>query len=116
MLFDTSIVIDVLKKLRPYEYGSISTITLLETIRGTDESKMTEVLVSLQQMYQIYDLDNSIVLAYSRLYRKLKEGKVKIGDADLIIAATAYAKGEVLKTKDSDFDVLLGILDIRKEH
>lgn len=45
MLFDTAIVIDVLRKKREYQYGSISAITVLEVVRGVSDPEMAEVLV-----------------------------------------------------------------------
>ncbi len=115
MLFDTSIIIDMLKKLRPYQYGAISTITLLEVLRGVSESEMAETLTLLKKSFQVYEIDDSVVLVYSKLYKMLKQRKGKMKDADLIIAATAQAKNERLYARDKDFDVLDDIVDISKE-
>lgn len=115
MLFDTSVVIEMLKKRRQYEYGSISTITLVEIVRGVADSEMAETVTLMKQMFQIYGLDDEVVLAYSRFYQGLKSKKKDIQDADLIIAATAYAKGETLITRDSDFKVLKEMMDIKIE-
>ncbi len=112
MLFDTSIVIDVLRKRREYQYGSISTITLLEVVRGVSDPEMMEVLILLKQTYHVYEIDDDVVLAYSKLYKKFKGAGEGIADADLIVAATAYAKNEALHTKDSDFDTLRSLMDV----
>ena len=112
MLFDTSIVIDVLKNTRKYERGSISSITLLEIIRGTRDAEMSEVLELLRQMYRVYDLDDDVIRVYSKLYQGLESSKRKFKEHDLIIAATAYAKSEKLITSDNDFKVLKDLLDI----
>lgn len=114
MLFDTSIVIDMLRKRRPYQYGSISTITLLEAVRGVSESEMVETLSLLKQSFQIYAIDDNVVLVYSKLYKALKQRKQAMKDADLIIAATANAKNENLLVKDKDFDVLSDLIDMTR--
>ncbi len=115
MLFDTNIVIDVLHKRREYRYGAISVMTLIEVVRGVSDPEMVEVLVLLKQSYQVYDFDDGIVLAYSKLYQKFKNAKPRIEDADLLIAATAYAKGEALHTKDNDFKPLRSLMDVVME-
>ena len=115
MLFDTSIVIDMLRKRRPYQYGSISTITLLEYVRGVPESEMLETLSLLKQSFQIYAIDDNVVLVYSKLYKALKQRKQIMKDADLIIAATAHTKSEKLLVKDKDFDVLSELIDMTRE-
>lgn len=114
MLFDTSIVIDMMRKRRPYQYGSISTITLIEFVRGVYEEEMAVKLVLLKQSFKVYDIDDEVVLAYSRMYRALKRSKKTMADADLIIAATAFAKNEKLGVNDSDFDLLEDVVDLVK--
>ncbi|MGD0728783.1 MAG: type II toxin-antitoxin system VapC family toxin [Candidatus Micrarchaeaceae archaeon] len=115
MLFDTSIVIDMLRKKKDYQYGSISTITLLEVIRGTPDTRMAEVLVLLKQMFQVYDIDDNVVLVYSRLYGALKQMRKIVADADLMIISTAHSKNEKLLTKDHGFEVLSNIVDMKIE-
>lgn len=115
MLFDTSIVIDILRKKRGYQYGSISSITLIEVVRGTKDTEMAEVLVLLKQMFQVYDISDDVILVYSKLYNALKQRRKTIADADLIIIATAHAKSEKLLTKDHGFGNLSDIVDIQIE-
>ena len=112
MLFDTSIVIDIMRKRRPYQYGSVSTITLIEFVRGVQEGEMAETLVLLRQMFQVYEIDDDVILAYCKMYRALRQRKQTMADADLIIAATAFAKNEKLAVKDSDFDNVNDIVDL----
>ncbi len=115
MLFDTSIVIDMLRRRRPYQYGTISTITVLEVVRGVAESEMIETLLLMKQSFRVYDLDDDVILSYSKLYRTLKERKTKIKDADLIIGSTALAKNEKLLAKDRDFDTLNDFINVIEE-
>ena len=112
MLFDTSVVIDVLRKRRQYEYGAISVVTLLEIVRGIGDGEMAEVLILLRQLYQVYDMDDAVILTYSKLYQGLKAEKKRLADVDMIIAATAHAKGEKLYTKDRDFEVVKELIDV----
>lgn len=54
-------------------------------------------------------LDNDVILEYCYLYQELKKLGEPFNDADLIIAATAKAKGLRLLTKDRDFLKLKGL-------
>lgn len=55
-------------------------------------------LKELQKLFKIEAIDDLVVLTYCKLYRALKRNGELIEDADLLIAATAIAKGYVLWT------------------
>ena len=57
----------------------------------------------LEESFSILNIDNAIIEAYCKIYRKLKEEGNLLPDADLIIAATAMAHNLVLETKDAHF-------------
>ncbi|MHA1167064.1 MAG: type II toxin-antitoxin system VapC family toxin [Candidatus Hodarchaeales archaeon] len=99
-LIDTSVLIDCYKEhdLHSITGQFLSVITVLEFIRGMSKNKDEEVLQKLKQMFQIVPFDADIILQYSSLYRTLKSSGQLIGDADLIIAATAITKDLVLWT------------------
>jgi tRNA(fMet)-specific endonuclease VapC len=78
-------------------------MTLLEVLRGVHDKKRLQVRQLLEESYSILNLDNSIIEAYCRMYRKLKEEGNLLPDADLIIAATAIAHNLILETNDSHF-------------
>jgi len=97
ILIDTDVLINSFR--RGERVGdAISVITLLEFIRGIPSEKREEVKGLLEETYEVIWLDNSILLEYSRLYEALKEEGSLIGDADLLIAATAISKGMKLLT------------------
>ena len=86
-----------------YDKALISSITLLEVLRGIDDKKRLQVRQLLEESYSVMNLDDSIIEAYCMVYRKLKDDGSLLPDADLIIAATAIAHNLVLETKDTHF-------------
>jgi tRNA(fMet)-specific endonuclease VapC len=101
-LIDTGIVIDIMQS-NNYAPAFISPITLLEVLRGIDDKKRPIAKQLMEEGFSVLNLDNSIIEAYCKIYRKLKEDGNLLPDADLIIAATAMAHNLVLETKDSHF-------------
>lgn len=104
-LLDTDKIIELLSSKR-YEEGAISTITLIEVLRGINENKTGEVKKLLEQSFHYICLDNRVILTYCSLYNKLKDEGKLIPDADLLIAATAIANGLSLKTGDKHLNRL----------
>ncbi len=102
VLFDTSIVIDMLRGRRDFSLGSISVITVFELLRGVRDDKRSEVKSMLENSFDVIGMDNRVVLTYCELYSALRKAGRPVEDADLIIAATAKAYGEKLQTKDKD--------------
>ncbi len=116
MILDTSIVVDIIRGRRKYQYAAVSTISVLEIVRGFEtEIRMVEGMNFMKRMFYIHEMDDEVILSYAKLYQELKRSKQTMADADLIIAATAHAKGETLYTKDNDFNPLINIVDIKKE-
>ena len=103
LLIDTSVLIDHFKKRTHLELwgNTISTVTLLEFLRGVpDEERRKAFLRELRKLFKIEEIDDLVVLTYCKLYRALKRNGELIEDADLLIAATAIAKGYTLWTKN----------------
>jgi predicted nucleic acid-binding protein len=86
-----------------YAPAVISSVTLMEVLRGIADNKRLQVRQLLEESYSILSLDNSVIEAYCKIYRKLKEEGNLLPDTDLIIAATAIAYKLVLETKDAHF-------------
>ena len=86
-----------------YGRALISSITLLEVLRGIEDKRRQQIRQLLEESYSILNLNNSIIEAYCKIYRKLKEEGNLLPDADLIIAATAIAHDLTLETKDAHF-------------
>jgi predicted nucleic acid-binding protein len=86
-----------------YAPALISSITLIEVLRGIEDKKRLQIRQLLEESFSVLNLDNSIIEAYCKIYRKLKEDGNLLPDADLIIAATAIAHDIVLETKDAHF-------------
>jgi len=102
MLFDTSIIIEMLRK-NIYKPGAISIISLIEILRGVAKQKREAVKEVLENAFEIIAIDNDIILTYCDLYNHLKDKGELLSDADLLIAASAIAKRQKLITKDTDF-------------
>ncbi len=101
-LLDTGVVIDAMES-NNYSPASVSSITLLEVLRGIEDKKRPIAKQLLEESYSILNLDNSIIEAYCKIYRKLKADGNLLPDADLLIAATAIAHDLNLETKDAHF-------------
>jgi tRNA(fMet)-specific endonuclease VapC len=101
-LLDTGILIDNMEK-NNYAPAIISSITLIEVLRGIDDKKRLQTRQLLEESFSILNLNNIIIEAYCKIYRKLREEGNLLPDADLIIAATAIAHDLVLETKDTHF-------------
>jgi len=104
-IFDTSAVLDMLRR-KSFELGSISAITLIEVIRGLSSEKRKAIKRLLEESFEVLYLDNDTVLEYCRLYESLKKKGELLPDADLLVAATASARGEELVTKERHFSKL----------
>ncbi len=73
-------------------------MTLLEFLRGVPDRERGEVKELLEGAFCVIGVDNDVVETYCRIYGDLKERGEPIGDADLLIGATAIAKGLKLAT------------------
>lgn len=102
-LLDTGIIIDIMENNNYSPAAIISPITLLEILRGIDDKKRHIAKQLLEESFTVLNLDNSIIEAYCKIYRKLKQEGNLLPDADLLIAATAIAHDLTLETKDAHF-------------
>ncbi|MHB1709061.1 MAG: type II toxin-antitoxin system VapC family toxin [Thermoplasmataceae archaeon] len=112
MIFDTSIIIDVVRGTREYERGNISAITVMEILRVLRPEKRRDVFRDLSEMYGVYPVDTEVALQYSELYFKLSAKGRMASDLDLIIASTAKAKNEKIVSKDHDFEKLGDLVEV----
>ncbi len=101
-LIDTEIIIELLRERR-HELGAISTITLIELLRGIETRKRSRVKELLEESFKLLNIDNAVIETYCLLYQKLKEEGIPIPDADILLAATAMSNNAALKTRDKHF-------------
>ncbi|WP_048151246.1 type II toxin-antitoxin system VapC family toxin [Palaeococcus ferrophilus] len=102
-MIDTSVLIEIYRerKLEEHAGSVISVITLFEFIRGIrSERKRVAVLRGLESIFRVEHLDDLTLLMASKIYRELKRRGTPIEDADLLIGATAIAKGYKVWTKN----------------
>ncbi len=85
-----------------FEQGSLSILSVVEVLRGIEsEEKRGRAMELLDEAFNIYSLDRDVALSYVDIYFELKRKRQSAGDVDLLIAATARAKDEVIMTADS---------------
>lgn len=101
-LLDTSVVIDDLRR-GVFEEGAISTVTLIEVLRGLPSEKREKTKQLLESVFDVLGIDNKTILKYCELYQELRHKGEIIPDADLLISATAIANNLELVTKYKDF-------------
>jgi len=107
-LFDASALIEQLQR-GFFERGAISVITLVEVLRGVPQEKRIKVKNLIEEAYDVLDIDNEVILKYCEIYTTLKRRGRAMPDADVLIAATAMARGLTLVTRDRDFERLIDL-------
>jgi predicted nucleic acid-binding protein len=101
-LLDTDTIIEMLRQKR-HEIGAISTISLIEVLRGIEPKKRPKARELLEESFNLISIDNPVIETYCTLYDRLKNQGTLVPDADLLIAATAITNNIELKTKDEHF-------------
>lgn len=102
VLVDTDCLIDYYKgrlELSIEDSYYLSEVTVYEFIRGTKDIK--EAKKVLEESFEIVWIDNEILEKASEIWRSLKAKGTLIEDRDLIIGATAMAKGLRLLTRNA---------------
>jgi predicted nucleic acid-binding protein len=112
VIFDSSMVIDVLRKKKiameliescaEKERIAITVISKYEILRGTLEKDVSLVSELLSQ-FVIYDFGDSDIREAVKSYKKLAEKGKLVNELDVLIAGIAAANNETLITKDKDF-------------
>jgi len=104
MIFDTTALVDAIRGKTVFEGGSISIITLIEVLRGIDDTEKRKKMASLiKEAFEVIDVNKEISESYLVLYFELKRKREASSDADELIAATARSMGEILVTSDKGF-------------
>ena len=105
-LIDTDALIELIKT-KKHKPGAISTITLIETLRGLETAKKrSSIKKLLEESFTLLNIDNQTIEIYCTLYQKLRTNGSLIPDADLLIAATAISHNIAIQTKDQHFQRL----------
>ncbi len=99
LLIDTDVLIESIRRGERPE-GCISVVTLLEFLRGLPSEERGEVKRLLESAFCVIQLDNDVIETYCKIYQDLRGRGELIGDADLLIGATAIAKGLRLATRN----------------
>ncbi len=99
VMLDTDVLINVMrgKEFLPTKNTySISLITLYEVVRGSKDPYLMKKI--LEVSFKVYPLENEVILKAAELYRQLRKEGIMVGEADLLIAATAIANDVTLFT------------------
>ena len=112
VIFDSSIIIDVLRKkkyakdlIESYaekELIAITAINKYEILRGTTE-KDAGLVSGLLSQFVIYDFEDSVVREAVKAHKKLTEKGKMVNELDVLIAGIVAANNETMITKDKDF-------------
>lgn len=91
--------------LAVYPQLAISSITRYEILRGLNAKRATVQLARFEVLcasMQILPLTDAIIVRAAAIYANLYRGGQLIGDADILIAATAMEHGLVLITNNEN--------------
>jgi predicted nucleic acid-binding protein len=112
VVFDSSLVIDALKKKKAArdliasnaekERIAITIISKYEILRGTDQKDLNLVTEWLNQ-FVVYNVDDNALEEIVKAYKKLADKGKLINELDILIAGIASANNEILITTDKDF-------------
>ncbi len=112
VIFDSSILIDVLRKkksakelIESYaekERIAITVISKYEVLNGTTE-KDSGLVSGLLTQFVIYDFEDSAVEEAVKAHEKLVQKGRMVNELDVLIAGIVAANNETLITKDKDF-------------
>jgi tRNA(fMet)-specific endonuclease VapC len=105
--------VDKIDELTKNGNVSITTITYYELLKGAslssrrqeNLSEITKAIASLE----VVDLSLAACTEAADIYHELKEAGCMIGEFDIIIAAIARTKHEVLLTHDKHFKCVKGL-------
>jgi tRNA(fMet)-specific endonuclease VapC len=95
---------------------SISVIGAYELQKGAKLSKNAprdlKLVHDLISELATLELDSSVVDVASELYSELSGKGKRIGEFDILIAATCIASNQALVTNDSDFDKIANLVKV----
>lgn len=116
LLFDTSTLSDIMKGRNPsvmqqarqylakHKQFTFSILTRYEILRGLEAKKATKKIKNFNRLCsksRVVPLTDEIVVIASQIYGELRRTGQTIGDADILIAATARYHGLPLVTENA---------------
>ena len=117
MIFDTSIILEILRnkkfleKLKIDEEVRITSITVYELLRGAILKKLKSystrelnVILDLLEELEIEGFSPTDARIASLIWAKLRKTGRNVNDADIMIASICISRNEALVTKDVDFE------------
>jgi tRNA(fMet)-specific endonuclease VapC len=99
----STVVAQAQSYLRIHSKFSFSIITQYEVLRGLNAKGATVQIQAFQRFCRINEivpLDDAIVQRAAEIYSRLHQGGTLIGDADILIAATAMERGFTVMTNN----------------
>jgi len=112
VVFDSSIIIDVLRKkksakdlIESYaekEQIATTVINKYEILRGTTE-KDAGLVSGLLNQFVIYDFEDAVIREAVKAHKRLAEKGKMVSELDVLIVGIVAANNETLITKDKDF-------------
>jgi predicted nucleic acid-binding protein len=113
MILDTSILIDILdgndrviKSLQQLkENACTTTISKYELLKAPKDDQVENMLAEME----IYSFDDPAPARSAHIFKALKRKGRMINELDILIAAIAIARDELLVTRDGDFKKVEGL-------
>lgn len=112
VVFDTSILVDALKKKKETrnlieefaknERVATTVINKYEILRGVTEKDAGLVSEWLDQ-FVIYDFEDTALMEAVTAYKKLADKGKMVSELNVLVAGIAIANNETLITRDKDF-------------
>ena len=121
MIFDTSVVLQILKDKEFFENikdeideeVKITSVSVYELLRGAIYVKLTRnsekelnILLDIFSDVSIIPFTSEDAKIASIIWAKLKAEGISISDADIMISAICIRNGEKLLTLDRDFEMI----------
>jgi pyrimidine deaminase RibD-like protein/predicted nucleic acid-binding protein len=103
-----NVIAEAQRYLQSHRIFSLSIITRFEILRGMmvrNASAQLQVFNLFCQQNEIFELDDNIIIRASEVYADLHKRGQLVGDADILIAATAIENGlPVVTNNESHFN------------
>ena len=113
MRMDANVIKQAQKYIKKHSQLTFSIITEYEILRGLKVKNATKQIKVFEQICtknEILPITNGIIIKATEIYAELYKGGKLIGDADILIAATAMVHNlELITNNENHFNRITGL-------